>query len=66
MSDDIEGEMLDARLRAARRALLVMKPCIHCLAVPEIVARDEFGYPKATGWPLVVGCPDHNPDWPAA
>lgn len=66
MSDDIEGEMLDAQLRAARRAKEVMRPCEHCSAIPEILARDEYGYPKTTGWPLVLGCPIHNPDWPAA
>ena len=61
---DLEGELLDAELRSARRAQLVMRPCIHCRAIPEILARDEYGRPKVTGWPLVPGCPDHNPDWP--
>ena len=59
---DIESEMLDAQLRAARRAQVLMAPCPHCYAVPEIDARDEYGYPKATGWTHEQGCPDYVPD----
>ena len=63
---DIESEMLDAQLRAARRAQVLIAPCIHCRAVPsEIIERDVYGYPVALGWPLVLGCTIHNPDWPA-
>ena len=61
MSDDIEGEMLDAQLRAARRAQVLMKPCVQCFMVPEIVARDEYGYPKTLGENHEPGCPLHNP-----
>jgi hypothetical protein len=64
VNDDVEGELLDAELRSARRAQLIMRPCIHCRAIPEILARDEYGRPKAIGWPFVKECPDHNPDWP--
>jgi hypothetical protein len=60
--DDLESEMLDAKLRAARRAQLLMRPCPHCYAVPKIDARDEFGYAKTLGWDHEVDCPDRNPD----
>jgi len=64
--NDDEGERLDAELRSARRAEVLMARCVHCYAVPEILARDEYGRPKVLGWPLVRGCPDHDPDWVAA
>ena len=57
MSDDIEGEMLDARIRAARRAVELLRPCVHCFAVPHVDAVDEYGYAKATGWTHEPGCP---------
>ena len=59
-------EELDARLRAARRAKEVVRPCHHCYAIPEIIARDQYGYPKATGWTHEKDCPDYVPDFPAA
>jgi len=63
-SDDIEGEMLDAQLRAARRAQELMKPCVHCFMVPdEILSRDVYGYPTATGETHEPGCPLHDPTW---
>ena len=62
MSDDLEGEMLDHQLRAARRSLALMKPCVHCFMVPDkILARDEYGYPRATGETHEPGCPLHDP-----
>jgi hypothetical protein len=64
MSGDLESEMLDLQLRAARRAQEVVRPCEHCFAVPTAIAWDEYGYPRAAEWPLVLGCPIHNPDWP--
>ena len=57
MSDDIEGEMLDDQIRRARIAREVLRPCEHCYAVPKILARDDYGYPKATGWTHEPGCP---------
>lgn len=60
MSDDIESEMLDHQLRAARRAQVLMAPCVHCFMVPdEILTRDEYGYPKTTGETHEPGCPLH-------
>jgi hypothetical protein len=60
--DDIESELLDAELRSARRAQLLMKPCVHCYAVPKIDERDEYGRAKTLGWDHEVDCPDRNPD----
>lgn len=56
--------MLDHQLRAARRAQELMKPCVHCFMVPDkILARDEYGYPRATGETHEPGCPLHDPTW---
>lgn len=61
---DVDGESLDAKLRRTERALLVVRPCIHCYAVPEVIARDAGGLPLATGWTHDPDCPLHVPDWP--
>jgi len=54
-------EELDARLRAARRAKVLMAPCWHCYASPKVIARDSFGYPRATTGGHQQGCPDYVP-----
>jgi hypothetical protein len=61
-TDNIEGEMLDAQLRAARRAQVLMAPCWHCYATPAVLAVDVYGYPRATDGGHQQGCPDYVPE----
>ena len=58
----VSPDELDDRLRAARRSLVLLKPCQHCFMIPdEILARDRYGYPIATGETHEPGCPLHDP-----
>ena len=61
---DIALELAEMQHTAMLRSKAIMAPCPHCYAVPQIEARDLYGYPKACGWTHEAGCPLFVADWP--
>ena len=65
MSDDdldLALELARAQHRAMTKSKMVMEPCPHCYAIPVILTKDAYGYPRATGWTHGEHCPDRAPE----